>query len=160
MSEQCEAGWEKLKRPGWYLVRTPRLAQRLERQDPPSCVLASLRTRRSTTCNILMHGNHFLKMICSTFRPQFRRKRVVRVHTRCLCSHRVPCTYTSTRTRERLERQDPPSCVLASLRTRRSTTCNILMHGNHFLKMICCLHAFCFLVVVSTQPVWVSSRYS
>ena len=27
------------------------------------------RTRRSTTCNVLMQGNHFLKMICSTQVP-------------------------------------------------------------------------------------------
>ena len=53
------------------------MVQRMERQDPPRCVLAlsdsdhagCLRTRRSTTCNILMHGDHFLKMICSTQVP-------------------------------------------------------------------------------------------
>ena len=77
MSEPCEAGWEKLKRLGRYQAGVPRLVQRMERQDPPSCVLAlsdsdhagCLGTRRSTTCNILMHGNHFLKMICSTQVP-------------------------------------------------------------------------------------------
>ena len=40
MSEPCEAGWEKLKRLGRYLAGLPRLAQRMERQDPPRCVLA------------------------------------------------------------------------------------------------------------------------
>ena len=77
MSEPCEAGWDKLKRLGRYLARVPRLVQRMERQDPPSCVLAlsdsdqarCLRTRRSTTCNILMHGDHFLKLMCSTQVP-------------------------------------------------------------------------------------------
>ena len=51
--------------------------KRMERQDPPRCVLAlsdsdhagCLRTMRSTTCNVLMHGDHFLKMICSTQVP-------------------------------------------------------------------------------------------
>ena len=74
MSEPCEAGWQKLKRLGRYLIGVPRLVQRMERQSPPKRVLAlsdsdhagCLRTRRSTTCNILMHGTHFLKMICST----------------------------------------------------------------------------------------------
>ena len=77
MSEPCEAGWDKLKRLGWYLAGVPRLVQRMERQDPTRCVMAlsdsnhagCLRTRRSTTCNILMHGHHFLKMICSTQVP-------------------------------------------------------------------------------------------
>ena len=77
MSEPCEAGWDKLKRLGRYLAGVLRLVQRMERQDPPRCVLAlsdsdhagCLRTRRSTTCNILMHGDHFLKMICSTQVP-------------------------------------------------------------------------------------------
>ena len=77
MSEPCEAGWEKLKRLGRYLGGVPRLAQRMERQNPPRCVLAlsdsdhggCLRTRRSTTCNVLMHGDHFLKMTCSTQVP-------------------------------------------------------------------------------------------
>ena len=77
MSEPCEAGWDKLKRLGRYLAGVLRLVQRMARQDPPRCVLAlsdsdhagCLRTRRSTTCNILMHGDHFLKMICSTQVP-------------------------------------------------------------------------------------------
>ena len=77
VSEPCEAGWDKLKRLGRYLAGVPRLVQRMERQDPPRCVLAlsgsdhagCLRTRRSTTCNILVHGDHFLKMICSTQVP-------------------------------------------------------------------------------------------
>ena len=77
MSEPCGAGWEKLKRLGRYLAGVLRLVQRMERQDHPSCVLAlsdsdhagCLRTRRSTTCSILMHGNHFLKMFCSTQVP-------------------------------------------------------------------------------------------
>ena len=54
-----------------------RLMSEPERQDPPRCVLAlsdsdhagCLRTEKSTTCNILMHGDHFLKMICSTQVP-------------------------------------------------------------------------------------------
>ena len=41
MSEPCEAHWEKLKRLGRYLAGVPRLVQRVERQGPPSCVLAS-----------------------------------------------------------------------------------------------------------------------
>ena len=77
MSEPCEAGWEKLKRLGRYLVGVPRLVQRMERQEAPRFVLAMsdsdhagcLRTRRSTSCIILMHGEHFLKMICSTQIP-------------------------------------------------------------------------------------------
>ena len=77
MSESCEAGWEKLKWLGRYLAGVPRLVQRMERQNPPRCVLALSesdhagcpRTRRSTTCNVLMHGDHFLKMICSTQVP-------------------------------------------------------------------------------------------
>ena len=67
MSEPCEAGWQKLKRLGRYLIGVPRLVQRLEKQNPPNCVLAlsdsdhagCLRTRRSTTCNILVRGNCF-----------------------------------------------------------------------------------------------------
>ena len=39
MSEPCEVGWEKLKRLGRYLAGVPYLVQRMERQDPPSCVL-------------------------------------------------------------------------------------------------------------------------
>ena len=74
MGEPCEAGLNKLKRLGRYLAGVRRLVQRVERQDPPRCVLAlsdsdhggCLRTRRSTMCNILMDGDHFLKMICST----------------------------------------------------------------------------------------------
>ena len=77
MSEPREAGWKKLKGLGRYLVGVPRLAWRLERQDPPRYVLAlsdsdlagGLRTMKSKTCNILMHGYHFLKMICSTQVP-------------------------------------------------------------------------------------------
>ena len=77
MSEPCEAGWLKVKRLGRYLRGVPRLVQRMERQSSPKRFLAlsdshhagCLRTRRSTTCNILMHGNHFLKMICSTQTP-------------------------------------------------------------------------------------------
>ena len=38
MSGTCEAGWEKLKRLGRYLAGVPQLAQRMERQDPLSCV--------------------------------------------------------------------------------------------------------------------------
>ena len=74
MSETCEAGWQKLKRSGRYLIRVPRLVQRMERQNHPKRVLALIdsdhagcfRTRRLTTSNILTHGHHFLKMICST----------------------------------------------------------------------------------------------
>ena len=77
MSEPCEAGRDKPKSLGRYLARVRRLVQRMERQDPPRCVLAlsdsdnarCLRTRRSTTCNILMHGDHILKMMCSTQVP-------------------------------------------------------------------------------------------
>ena len=77
MSEPCEAGWEKLKRLGRYLAGVLRLVQRMERHNPPRCVLAlsdsdhagCLRTGRSTTCNVPMHGDHFLKMICSTQVP-------------------------------------------------------------------------------------------
>ena len=77
MSEPCEVGWQKLKRLGRYLIGVLRLVLRMERQKSPKRVLAlidsdhagCLRTHRSTTCNILMHGNHFLKMICSTQTP-------------------------------------------------------------------------------------------
>ena len=77
MSEPSEAGWQKLKRLGRYLRGVPRLIQRLERQNPPNCVLAlsdsdhagCLRTRRSTTCNILLHGNHIFKIVCYTKTP-------------------------------------------------------------------------------------------
>ena len=61
MSEPCEAGWQKLKRLGRYLIGVPRLAQRLERQTAPepsdSDHAGYLRTRGPTTCNILMHGS-------------------------------------------------------------------------------------------------------
>ena len=100
MSEPCEAGWDKLKKLGRYLAGVPRLVERMERQDPPRCVLAlsdsdhsgCFRTRRSTTCNILMHGDHFLKMICSTQVPialsaQLRRKRMVRFDARWMRCH-------------------------------------------------------------------------
>ena len=40
MSEPCEAGWDKLKRLGLYLAGVPRLVHRMERQNPPRCVLA------------------------------------------------------------------------------------------------------------------------
>ena len=100
MSEPCEVGWDKLKRLGRYLAGVPRLVQRMERQDPPRCVLAlsdsdhagCLRTRRSTTCNIFMRGDHFPKMICFTQVPialsaQLRRMRVVRFDARWMCRH-------------------------------------------------------------------------
>ena len=71
MSEPCEAGWEKLKRLGRYLEGVPRILQRMERQDPPRCVLALSDSDHagSTTCNMLMHGDHFLKMVCATQVP-------------------------------------------------------------------------------------------
>ena len=40
MSEPCVVGWKKLQRLGRYLAGVPRLVQRMERQDLPSCVLA------------------------------------------------------------------------------------------------------------------------
>ena len=35
ITEPCEAGWQKLKRSGRYLMGVPRLVQRMERQNPP-----------------------------------------------------------------------------------------------------------------------------
>ena len=64
MSELFAAGWGKIKRLGRYVAGEPRLIQRLERHEPPRHVLAlsdsdhagCLRSRRSTSCTILMHG--------------------------------------------------------------------------------------------------------
>ena len=78
-SMQCPTSesWEALKRLGRYLLGTPRLVQRMERQPPQtSCVAYSdsdhagcLRTRRSTSGTVLMHGKHMIKMLSTTQIP-------------------------------------------------------------------------------------------
>ena len=69
MSSPCSVPYEALKRIGRYLVKHPRLVQRMQRQeytqfcdgygdaDHAGC----LRTRRSTICCVLMYGGLFLK---------------------------------------------------------------------------------------------------
>lgn len=78
-SMQCptSGSWEALKRLGRYLLGTPRLIQRMERQPPQTtCVAYSdsdhagcLRTRKSTSGTILMHGKHMVKMLSTTQTP-------------------------------------------------------------------------------------------
>lgn len=77
MSEPTTVAWERLERIGRFLVRVPRLVQRLERQRPCSFLLAysdsdhagCLRARRSTPCAMLFHGRHFLNMMCAAQVP-------------------------------------------------------------------------------------------
>ena len=63
-----------LKRLGRCLLGVPRLVQWFRRQPPPKRIKAfsdsdfagCLRTRRSSSCAVLMHGTHMLKLISST----------------------------------------------------------------------------------------------
>ena len=78
-STQCpmSGSWEALKRLGRYLLGTPRLIQRVERQPPQAtCVAHSdsdhagcLRTRKSTSGTILKRGRHMVKMLSTTQTP-------------------------------------------------------------------------------------------
>ena len=77
MANPTTVGHEMVKRYARFLLGPPILVQRMERQD--FCEVADgysdsdhagcKRTRRSTSCAILMHGKHFIKMLCSTQIP-------------------------------------------------------------------------------------------
>jgi len=77
MQAPTSIAWEALKRLGRYLLGTPRLVQRFERQPFQTiCVGYSdsdhagcLRTRRSTSGTVLMHGKHMIKMLSTTQIP-------------------------------------------------------------------------------------------
>ena len=77
MTNPTTVGHEMVKRCARSLLGVPRLVQRMERQpyhevadgysdsDHAGCK----RTRRSTSCAILMHGRQFIKMLCTTQIP-------------------------------------------------------------------------------------------
>ena len=74
MSQPCELGITMLKRLARYLAGVPRLAQRFERQRPPGFLIGysdsdhagCLRTRRSTSCAVIMYGKHMIKFLSAT----------------------------------------------------------------------------------------------
>ena len=74
MSNPCEQGLVWLKRVVRYLVGARRLVQTFVRQKPVSGLrgysdadfAGCLRTRASTSCAIVMHGLHMIKMISAT----------------------------------------------------------------------------------------------
>ncbi len=74
MSQPCELGITMLKRLTRYLAGVPRLVQRFERQRPPGFLIGysdsdhagCLRTRRSTSCAVIMYGKHMIKFLSAT----------------------------------------------------------------------------------------------
>ena len=77
MSEPCTVAVEWQKRLVRYLSGARRLIQSMPRQAPPKHAIAwtdsdhagCLRTRRSTSCGVLTHGHHFVKMSVTTQIP-------------------------------------------------------------------------------------------
>ena len=77
MQRPMSGSWEALERFGRYLLGTRRLIQRMERQPPQATWVAysdsdhagCLRTRKSTSGTILMHGWHTVKMLSTTQTP-------------------------------------------------------------------------------------------
>ena len=77
MSSPTSTGITMVKRIARFLLGVPRLVQRMERQRPQSTVLGysdsdfagCRRTRKSTSCSVLMHGNHMIKLISATQAP-------------------------------------------------------------------------------------------
>ena len=77
MSTPRTPGMEAVKRIARFLKGAPRLVQRMRRQPrvskasgwSDSDAAGCKRTRKSTTCCILMHGDHLIKVISATQRP-------------------------------------------------------------------------------------------
>eukprot|EP00971_Amphidinium_carterae_P283716 5632571-Amphidinium_carterae.4 len=77
MSCPCEAGEQAIKRLSRYVKGVPRLVQHMERQSAQSCLRAysdsdhagCARTRKSTSCGVVMYGDHTIKFHCSTQQP-------------------------------------------------------------------------------------------
>eukprot|EP00971_Amphidinium_carterae_P347423 6489422-Amphidinium_carterae.4 len=71
MASPCELGETMTKRMARFLCAHPRLTQRMERQQPVVCMdgfsdanhAGCLRTRRSTSCSVIMHGAHCMQPI-------------------------------------------------------------------------------------------------
>ena len=74
MSQPCELGIDMLKRLARYLAGVPRLVHRFEKQRPPGFLIGysdsdhagCLRTRRSTSCAVIMYGKHMIKFLSAT----------------------------------------------------------------------------------------------
>ena len=74
MSQPWELGITMLKRLARYLAGVPRLVQRFERQRQPGFLIGysdsdharCLRTRRSTSCAVIMYGKHMIKFLSAT----------------------------------------------------------------------------------------------
>eukprot|EP00971_Amphidinium_carterae_P352119 6492438-Amphidinium_carterae.2 len=77
MSSPCVSAERAVKRIARYLSAYPRAIQRLERQPPRSelrCYSDSdhagcVRTRKSTSCSVILRGSHMLRFTCSTQQP-------------------------------------------------------------------------------------------
>ena len=78
MAKPDNAALAAMKHIARYLVGKPRLVQRFPRQRAPKEVVTStdadfagcLRTRQSTSCATLVHGQHLIKMIAATQKVQ------------------------------------------------------------------------------------------
>ena len=77
MSVPTVQSTERLKHLARYLVGRPRLIQRMRRQRSPEAAVAKsdsdhagcLKTRRSTSCSVLLHGDHCIKLTSTTQVP-------------------------------------------------------------------------------------------
>jgi len=74
MQAPDEAAWLALKRAVRYCLGTPRIVWKFDRQNPVSFIdvwsdsdhAGCRRTRRSTSCSVLMHGGHLLRASSTT----------------------------------------------------------------------------------------------
>eukprot|EP00971_Amphidinium_carterae_P243137 4828320-Amphidinium_carterae.1 len=69
--------WQAVKRIGRFLLGVPRTVQVLWMQRPPKHLDVfsdanhggCLRTRKSTSCSVVFHGRHMMKLTCATQQP-------------------------------------------------------------------------------------------
>eukprot|EP00971_Amphidinium_carterae_P341085 6479714-Amphidinium_carterae.1 len=77
MQQPGTQAWNAAKRMGRFLLGVPRTVQVLRRQRPVSRLDVysdanhggCLRTRKSTSCSVVYHGGHMMKLTCATQQP-------------------------------------------------------------------------------------------
>eukprot|EP00971_Amphidinium_carterae_P351978 6492372-Amphidinium_carterae.1 len=77
MSKPCELGESAAKRLARFLNGRPRCVQRMEKQSPQQHLhiysdsdhAGCTRTRKSTSCSVVMHGGHMLRFTVATQQP-------------------------------------------------------------------------------------------
>ena len=77
MAAPCEAGMALVKRISRFLLKHPRTVQVMKRQRPPTTLrgfsdadhAGCLRTRKSSSCSVIMYGDHQIKFLSATQQP-------------------------------------------------------------------------------------------